>query len=306
MTTEKRLDALTAKAIALLRASDPTADGGDPYYGCFSGGKDSVVIKQLALEAGVACQWHYNNTTIDPPELLRFIKAYHPDVTWVPPKHGNFFHRAAQKGFPTRRARWCCQEYKEGQTPAGRVAIFGVRAQESPRRAKSWKPTTMHTRTHSWVVSPILRWTEDDVWAFIHSRALPYCSLYDEGFKRLGCIGCPMAREASRRREFARWPKYEAAWRRMFHRVWARRSGSLQRNGKVWFGDVYFRNADEMFEWWLSDYGPKHPRGGLQPVAAAAATPGSDDDADDDEEESCQVALDMNSGAEGPEEDDNA
>ena len=50
------------------------------YYLCFSGGKDSCVIKALADMAGVKYDAHYSNTGIDPPELVRFIKRHHPDV----------------------------------------------------------------------------------------------------------------------------------------------------------------------------------------------------------------------------------
>ena len=50
------------------------------YYLAFSGGKDSIVIKKLAEIAGVRFDSHYNNTTIDPPELIYFIRKFHPDV----------------------------------------------------------------------------------------------------------------------------------------------------------------------------------------------------------------------------------
>lgn len=50
------------------------------YYLCFSGGKDSVVIKALADMAGVKYDAHYSLTSVDPPELVRFIKDEHPDV----------------------------------------------------------------------------------------------------------------------------------------------------------------------------------------------------------------------------------
>jgi phosphoadenosine phosphosulfate reductase len=268
------LPALVERACALLRLHQPEGD----YYGAFSGGKDSCVIKELARLAGVRVTWHYNVTTIDPPELVRFIKREHPDVQWNKPKHGNFFHRMEKKGFPTRVARWCCDEYKESVAPRGSVMIFGVRAAESPRRKAAWQDVTFHTRTKAWCVSPILSWSDADVWEFIRSRGLPYCSLYDEGFKRLGCIGCPMARAAGKRKEFDRWPKFEVLWRRAFQRIWERRSGSLQRDGRVWFGNVYFTGWEQMWEWWLSNDG-----------LPAKLT-------DEDEEDSCQTALDMFSG----------
>lgn len=268
------LPALTGRAIALLLLHAPAG----PYYGAFSGGKDSVVIKHLARMAGVRVRWFYHNTTIDPPELIQFIKREHPDVEWTNPPHGNFFHRMEVKGFPTRRCRWCCEEYKEAKPPQGAVQIFGVRAAESPRRKKAWQEVTLHRVTKSWCVAPILSWSDDDVWEFIHTHGLPYCSLYDEGFKRLGCIGCPMAGAEGVRREFKRWPRYEALWRRGFHRVWERRSGTLQRDGRIWFGDAYFRSEQEMWDWWLTS--------GRLPSKLDGS----------DEEESCQIAMDMLSG----------
>jgi phosphoadenosine phosphosulfate reductase len=62
-------------------------------------------------------------------------------------------------------------------------------------------------------VYPILWWNHYHVWKFIEDHEVPYCGLYDEGFDRLGCVGCPMATEAQRRIEFARWPRYEKLWR---------------------------------------------------------------------------------------------
>jgi phosphoadenosine phosphosulfate reductase len=241
---------VVADGVALLREHEPA--GG--YYGCFSGGKDSTCIKQLAVEAGVRVRWHYNVTTIDPPELVRFIRDVHPDVTFVRAGIGNLIRFAAEvRGFPTRRVRWCCEEYKETLSPPGAVLIMGIRAAESAARAKRWRDVTFHSKSKAWVVSPILRWSTAHVWEFIRDRGLPYCSLYDDGFERLGCIGCPMAGKAGRLREFARWPKVEAAWRMAFQRIWERKAGTTQRNGRLWFGSRYFDGWEEMWSWWVND-----------------------------------------------------
>ena len=107
---------MVQRAVALLQMHAP-ADG-SPYYGCFSGGKDSVVIKELARMAGVKIEWHYN-VIIDPPELMRFIKDHHPDVEWIYATHkrgplkgqrkSHFFRRIKEKLLvPTRFRRWCC------------------------------------------------------------------------------------------------------------------------------------------------------------------------------------------------------
>jgi phosphoadenosine phosphosulfate reductase len=242
------LDELERAAVLCLQTFAPTDA---PYYGCFSGGKDSVVIKEIARRSGVAVDWHYNVTTIDPPELCKFIKREHPDVTWEHSKHGNFFKRMLTNGFPTRRARWCCEEYKESQKPQGRRMLLGIRAAESPRRRNAWKQVTAYRGTGEWAINPIISWTDDDVWAYIRSREIAYCSLYDEGFMRLGCVGCPMS--TRRRADFARWPRFERLWRKAFKGLWEKRVGKPTRDGREWFGSAKFDTWEEMFEWWISN-----------------------------------------------------
>ncbi len=106
------------------------------------------------------------------------------------------------------------------------------------------------------MANPIIDWITDDVWAFIRARGIPYCSLYDEGFTRLGCVGCPMRGAKGVQRDFARWPQFERAWRRSFHRLWDRRSGQPmirgKHKGKPWPGLPGIDNPDQLFDWWKS------------------------------------------------------
>jgi len=193
----------------------------DGYYLAFSGGKDSCVIKQLAIEAGVSFKPWYNLTTIDPPELVQFIKRHHADVSWNKPKMPMLARLSERtNGPPTRLARWCCAEYKE-QGGKGFAKVIGVRISESVNRANTWREFQPH-RTDGFILAPIAYWTDDDVWKFIRSRNLPYCKLYDEGFKRLGCIGCPLAGKIGQDKEFARWPKYELAWKKAVFKFYDR------------------------------------------------------------------------------------
>jgi phosphoadenosine phosphosulfate reductase len=244
------LDDLVRESIELLREHEPP----DGYHLAFSGGKDSVVIKHLADRAGVRYRAHYAVTTIDPPELFRFIRSSHPDVVCDRPRHGSFFRRMETvKGFPTRRARWCCDEYKETNAPKGARMVMGIRAEESAARSARWSSISVHRRTGELCVMPIFGWASDELWEYIRGEAVPYCSLYDEGFHRLGCIGCPMAREAGRRQEFARWPAYERRWKLAFARIWDRKAGTTQRDGREWFGSARFQRWQDLWEWWLSD-----------------------------------------------------
>lgn len=80
-------------------------------------------------------------------------------------------------------------------------------------------------KTHTTTVNPIIDWTEAEVWEFLKEYNIPYCTLYDEGFKRLGCIGCPMGSKEQRIREFERWPKYKHLYMVAFQKMIDNRGG---------------------------------------------------------------------------------
>lgn len=109
------------------------------YYVAFSGGKDSQCIYHLCKMAGVKFDAHYNVTSVDPPELVRFIKTNYPDV-----KFEHQYNRDGkpitmwnlipeQRMPPTRLARYCCAKLKE-TNGKGRHTVTGVRASESANR----------------------------------------------------------------------------------------------------------------------------------------------------------------------------
>lgn len=140
-------------AIERLKAFAPK--NGDPYYLCYSGGKDSDVIRILAQLADVPHELHHNLTTVDAPETIAYIKtipgviidkARYADGT--PKTMWNLIPK--KKMPPTRIARWCCSELKE-VGGKGRLKITGVRWAESVARAKRsgmvqiiCKPKTTH------------------------------------------------------------------------------------------------------------------------------------------------------------------
>lgn len=80
----------------------------------------------------------------------------------------------------------------------------------------------MYARRH---LNPIIDWTTEEVWEFIHKYDVPYCCLYDQGFTRLGCIGCPMGGVKCRQEEFERWPTYKQAYIHAFDRMIQARIG---------------------------------------------------------------------------------
>jgi len=227
-------------ALARLREFEPP----EGYYLAFSGGKDSVVILRLAQMAGVAFDAHYNVTTVDPPELVRFIKAQHSDVERHRPEMSMFQYILKKKFWPPmRHQRWCCRLLKEGGG-SDRTVMTGIRWQESPRRAKRRMVEACYRDKSKRYFHPIIDWTARDVWAFIEQEQIPYCSLYGEGFERLGCILCPMQRRGLRMRDCERWPQFAKAYLTTLERLLEVRA-SMGKEQK-------FETGQEMFDWWIS------------------------------------------------------
>ena len=125
-------------SIALLRKCEQMALDYDPdngFYLAFSGGKDSQVLYHLAKMAGVKFKAHMNLTSIDPPDVIRFVKKNYPDVELIKPQMSIYDMAIKLHFLPTRRLRWCCAKYKE-MSGVGKVTLIGIRHAESVRRSK--------------------------------------------------------------------------------------------------------------------------------------------------------------------------
>jgi phosphoadenosine phosphosulfate reductase len=215
-----------------------------PYYLAFSGGKDSVVIFDLAKKSGVPFEPHFHFTTVDPPELARFIKDNYPEVIWDRPKK-SMFKLIEERGFPpSRQIRYCCSELKE-YGGKGRTIISGIRWAESISRSKRRLYERCEKHAATWYLNPILDWSNEDVWEYIRTNNLPYCSLYDEGFSRIGCIMCPKTSSEQMHIEAKRWPKFYNAYLRALGRA----IETLHKKGRKSYtsGD----SAEEYMEWWM-------------------------------------------------------
>ena len=78
-------------------------------------------------------------------------------------------------------------------------------------------------------VNPIVDWTDEDVWEFLNDVAkVPHCELYDEGFTRLGCIGCPLQGREGMLRDFERWPGYKRLYIKAFDKMIANHPGEIK------------------------------------------------------------------------------
>jgi len=175
----------------------------------FSGGKDSQACYHLLQESGVQFHAEYSITRFEPPELLRFIRQQYPDVTFRRAYKMSLHDEIAYRGLPSMWARWCC-ESKHVKTDGYDIAVIGVRWEESAKRRSTWRMFG-YKQDKTAYLCPICDWTVEDVWEYLGTR--PHCSLYDEGFARIGCVCCPLAPHKMKT-DAERWPKTAAMLRK--------------------------------------------------------------------------------------------
>lgn len=244
-----------------------------------SGGKDSSVCVALAFKAGIDFELMHNHTTADAPETVRFIRSEFKRFEdmgfpseWLninyPVYKGvrcSMWSLIPQKMYPpTRIQRYCCTVLKE-RGGAGRYITTGVRWAESTKRKanrgiyEGGRDLILNNDNddrrqlyetcslkHKAVCNPIIDWTDDDVWDYIRAEHIPVNPLYDCGFSRVGCIGCPMAGRKGREREFAQWPGYKKLYIRAFERMLQER---VRRGKSAWNNGT----GTDVFHWWMQD-----------------------------------------------------
>lgn len=270
-------------AIKRLQAYEP--EKGHPgFFLANSGGKDSTVTRQLAIMAGVRFDSHYHATTVDPPELVRFIRREHPETTIDRPNHTMRELIIKNQFPPMRTKRYCCAEMKE-VNGAGRIVVTGVRWAESANRRKkrglvnidggkalyemadklnvigvksdygiilnSDNSENRHLVeccvTKSQVVlNPIIDWSDEDVWEFIREYHVPYCELYDCGMKRLGCVCCPLGGSANMKRDLELFPQFKRFYIETFEKMLAARKAS----GKII--NPRWTDGEATLHWWIA------------------------------------------------------
>lgn len=204
------------EAMDFLREHEPP----EGYFVGFSGGKDSITSLKLCHLAGVKHEAFYSCTRIEPPEMYRFIRQHYPSVTWLYPNM-TMWQGIVKKAPPLITHRWCCDVLKKDPAKSHPLKnhIIGIRAEESTKRAKQPRIAIFYGQTS---YKPIFRWPEWAVWEFIKAFSLPYPSLYDDGFGRIGCVVCPYLLGAGeaiairRAKSMQRWP---GIWKTFEHAV---------------------------------------------------------------------------------------
>lgn len=255
---------------------------GQPLIITDSGGKDSSVVKELALRAGIPFEIMHNHTTADAPETVRFVRQeakrfedlgikYTINMPMYKGKRTSMWSLIPQKLMPpTRKVRYCCAVLKE-RGGAGRFICTGVRWAESASRKNGRGIYEKNgDKNHRIIlnndnddrrmlfencrlkskrtVNPIIDWKNDDVFDFLEDAKKPVNPLYAEGWCRVGCIGCPLAGEKTQVKEFLRWPKFEQLYLNAFDRMLKER---VRRETEG--NEMSWQNARDVMNWFLSN-----------------------------------------------------
>lgn len=275
-----------------------------PLIITYSGGKDSDVLLQLAIECLPPEDFEVlnNHTSVDAPETVWYIRDKFKELNAMGIKATVQIPRykdGRQKTIwnlidshsmpPTRLARYCCEQLKETSTPNRFIAV-GVRESESTNRrgrdvftikASSKKTSHFYDFDHvkdvfadaererervgaepndysvydckfienakkkkNLMCNPIYKWLDSDVWDFIHDRQMEYNPLYDMGYKRVGCVGCPMSTKQIQ--ELNKYPKYKINYIKAFDRMLKNNEGT-NTQARTW------KTAEDVYRWWVED-----------------------------------------------------
>lgn len=205
-----------------------------PVYVSFSGGKDSLVVLSLAMDAVPTKRLRafFVNTGLEFPETVKFVHDFcnRHSISLTEEKAEDAFWEHVDKfGPPGKDFRWCCKVCKLG--PANAImkkcgqknetclTIDGKRKYESFSRSKT-KAAEMNPFVQGQLnIFPLRNWRAFEVWLYIYWKKLPYNPLYDMGFERVGCYLCPssLSSEFKRLKEihpdlYSRWYNYLQEW----------------------------------------------------------------------------------------------
>ena len=243
-----------------------------------SGGKDSDICLHLAKASGIPYEVQHNLTTADAPQTIYHVRDQFRrlelegvkctvNLPYYKGVRTSMWALIPQKLMPpTRLARYCCQVLKEGGGK-GRMITTGVRWAESNARKERGLYETVVVKKANRIIlnndnddkrllfencklqakrvcNPIIDWKDQDVWGYIQGEGIDINPLYQCGFSRVGCIGCPMASNA-RYTEFRLFPKYKQLYINAFDRMLdARRAKGLP---------TTWQSGEEVMHWWLDD-----------------------------------------------------
>jgi phosphoadenosine phosphosulfate reductase len=136
----------------------------------------------------------------------RTLKIYYPEAAPLEDWVGTYGINGFRDGVDQRQG--CCAIRKVEpfrRAIAGHAAwVTGIRHGQSASRALAaaveWDGQNGLHR-----VSPLLDWTEKEIWEYIRKKRLPYNTLHDSGFPSIGCAPCTRAIQPGEDERSGRW-----------------------------------------------------------------------------------------------------
>lgn len=97
------------KSIELIKKAEKLSlmyDDVDGFFLAFSGGKDSQALYHITELSGVKYKSNFSPTTVDPPQLIRFIRKNYPETKFGKVEK-NIYDMAVEKTILPMTGRWC-------------------------------------------------------------------------------------------------------------------------------------------------------------------------------------------------------
>ena len=149
----------------------------------------------------------YRNTKSSLQKKLRLYGGINPStgrkqVMGVIPKKWHFLINA-----PFKISEKCCdimkkEPFKRFEKRKGLKPYIGTMATDSNLRRIQYMKEGCNVFNGNQKSQPLSFWLEKDIWTYIRKKKIPYCSIYDKGVHRTGCIfcmfGCHLEKEPNR------------------------------------------------------------------------------------------------------------
>ncbi len=189
-------------------------------------GSESMVLTDLISEAAPQIEMFTIDTGRLFPETYDLIarlqsrygrdvlRIYYPEAARVEDWVGENGINGFRDGLEQRRT--CCAVRKIEpfrRAVSGRKAwVTGIRRGQSASRSLA-APIEWDAQYGLHKISPLLDWTESEIWDYIRKKRLPYNALHDRGFPSIGCAPCTRAVGSGEDARSGRW-----WWERTDHR----------------------------------------------------------------------------------------
>ena len=199
---EKVLETFEERARKFLRRLEERYGQSRRLVVSYSGGKDSLVVLDLACKYLKNFVVIFNDTSLELPDTYINVheveNKYGIEIHWARARC-DFSTIVKMLYLPSRDFRYCCKMLKlapisqllKKLAPTGSISIVGQRRYESSLRARLPQIAKSRWVANTLVAAPINEWTSLHVWLYIFRENLPYNKAYEKGFDRIGCWACP-------------------------------------------------------------------------------------------------------------------